>query len=153
MTSQEEHALIEKARRFDTEAVGTLYDAHFDEIFRYVARRSGDDQNAYDITAEVFLKAFRKLSSFQLKKGGFRAYLYRIAHNAVIDFLRKQPIQELPEYIAAVNEYKEVDRQMASTAIQKLISELNDVYGHVLILRFWQDKSVAETANIIGKSE
>ena len=155
MELQQEKDLIARARRLDTEAVGRLYDEYFDEILGYIIRRTGDDQAGYDIAADVFMKAFRWLGSFQWKGILFRAYVYRIASNAIVDFYRnadKQHVVTLSDVEAQCSVQDEAP-MVETQCIASLLNELKKIYSHVLVLRYWQDKSVRETAEIIGKSE
>ena len=88
MRMQDEIQLIQRARQGDLAAVSELYNLHVDRIYQYVRYRTGDDQTAEDITAEVFLRAIESLGSYHDQGAPFIAWLYRIAHARVIDYWR-----------------------------------------------------------------
>ena len=87
---QGEESLVQRAKQHDQEAFAQLYEEHFDKIYRYVALRIGDETEAEDMTQQVFLNALQSISSFKWKGIPFSAWLFRIAHNQVIDYLRKK---------------------------------------------------------------
>ncbi len=90
---QEEESLIQRAKQGDRKAFAQLYEEHFDRIYRYVVLRIGDKMEAEDVTQQVFLKALRSISSFKWQGVPFAAWLFRIAHNQVVDYLRKKKKQ------------------------------------------------------------
>ena len=81
----EEESLIRRAQQQDQQAFAQLYEEHFDKIYRYVVLKIGSRTEAEDITQQVFLKALRSVSSFRWKGTPFSAWLFRIAHNQVVD--------------------------------------------------------------------
>ena len=90
LSVQDEASLIRRAQENDREAFREIYETYFDKIFRYLAIKTGDRTEAEDMTQQVFLKALQSISSFKWKGVPFSAWLYRIAHNQVIDYYRKQ---------------------------------------------------------------
>ena len=100
---QDEQGLVRRAQQQDQEAFAQLYERHFDKIYRYIALKIGNRMEAEDITQQVFLKALRSISSYKWKDIPFSAWLYRIAHNQVVDYLRKKtrhPTTPLEERLA-----------------------------------------------------
>jgi RNA polymerase sigma-70 factor (ECF subfamily) len=87
--------LLLEASRGDAEAFGELYERYLDQIYRYVHYRLPAAEEAEDLTEQIFLKTWELI-----RKGGkaakienFRAWLYRVAHNQVVDYHRKkQPL-------------------------------------------------------------
>ena len=77
--------LVRNAQRGDQESFGKLYEHFYDKIFRYVSFKSGQGMDAEDITGEVFFKMLNSIESFKWKGYPFSSWLYRIAHNLVID--------------------------------------------------------------------
>jgi RNA polymerase sigma-70 factor (ECF subfamily) len=96
--------LIQEAIAGDKQAFGRLYDCYADQIFRYLYFRVEERSLAVDMTEDVFLKAWEKIPQFGKDKRGlnFRAWLYRIAHNTVIDYYRTNKaevsLDEVSEY-------------------------------------------------------
>ena len=87
---QYEARIIEQAVQGDKQAFGQLYEIYAERIFRYLSFRTGSMEVAEDLLCEVFLKAWDALPRFGLtnKDHHFKAWLYKIAHNALIDHYR-----------------------------------------------------------------
>ncbi|MFC1978003.1 sigma-70 family RNA polymerase sigma factor, partial [Chloroflexota bacterium] len=117
---------------------------------------------AEDMTQQVFLKALRSISSFKWKGAPFSAWLYRIAHNQVVDHLRKKSKQQAdildddaplvsnsrqsnPQYLTEHN----LDMEQLLAATQNL----TETQREVISLRFTSDLPTAQVAKIMGKSE
>ena len=154
----EEESLVRRAQQQDQRAFAQLYEEHFDKIYRYVALRIGDRAEAEDITQQVFLKALRSISSFRWKGAPFSAWLFRIAHNQVVDHLRKKtkqatvPIDE--SVISSSNDPQLLIEQKLN--IEQLISatrRLTEAQREVISLRFAGELPIAQVAKIVGKSE
>jgi len=94
MTSDSE--LIERARRFDLDALAEIYDRYSPGIYRYVLHLLGDPHQAEDCTAEAFSRYLQALYDGGGPRDHLQAYLYRIAHNRVTDLYRRQPPPPLP---------------------------------------------------------
>jgi len=91
----DERRLIERAKS-DPQAFAPLYADYFDAVYRYALRRLGDRDRAADATSQTFLKAMAALPRFQT--GSFRAWLFAIAHNVVVDtYRRSRPTARLPD--------------------------------------------------------
>ena len=82
--------LVKRAQGGEVNAVGELYDRHHESIFRYVRSRVGDQGLAEDLTGEIFTRMLAALPDYRLRGTPFRAWLYRIAHNLVVDHYRKE---------------------------------------------------------------
>jgi len=87
--SVDEHALVQRAKQNDYRAYEQLYRLHVGRVFAVCYRLSNDRDMAEDLAQEAFVLAWRKLSSFR-GDSAFGSWLYRIATNAVISYLRKQ---------------------------------------------------------------
>jgi len=154
----EEESLVRRAQQQDQQAFAQLYEEHFDKIYRYVALRIGDRAEAEDITQQVFLKALRSISSFRWKGTPFSAWLFRIAHNQMVDHLRKKtkqatvPIDE--SAISSSNDPQLLIEQKLN--IEQLISatkRLTEAQREVISLRFAGELPITQVAKIMGKSE
>src|SRR5690242_19609134 len=85
---EDETELVRRAQAGDQDSFARLYDAYMERIYRYIFFRVADDELAEDITSQVFLKVWEKLGTYRPGQSPFIAWLYRIAHNAVIDSYR-----------------------------------------------------------------
>lgn len=157
---QNEESLVRQAKEGDKEAFARLYEEHFDKIYRYVVLRIGDRTEAEDMTQQVFLKAFQSISSYNWKGTPFAAWLYRIAHNQVVDYLRKKGKQIAAPYddLPATGDSGDDPQQMAERSldveqIQLATTQLTQAQREVISLRFAGGLSIAEVAKTMGKSQ
>ena len=155
---QDEQSLVHRAQQRDEEAFTQLYEAHFDKIYRYVALRIGDRIEAEDMTQQVFLKALQSISSFKWKGIPFSAWLFRIAHNQVVDYLRKKTKQATVPVDESLVSSDSNPQLMAEHRldIEQLISatkRLTEAQREVIGLRFAGELSVAQVAKVMGKSQ
>jgi len=155
---QDEECLVRRAKQRDQAAFAQLYEEYFDKIYRYVALRIGDRMEAEDITQQVFLNAIQAISSFKWRGIPFSAWLFRIAHNRVVDYLRrkaKAATAPLDESLVASDD----DPQLIAGQrldIERLLSaarKLTPAQQEVISLRFAGELSIAQVAKIMGKSE
>ena len=154
---QNEEGLVQRARQGDQTAFTRLYEEHFDRIYRYVALRIGDKVEAEDMTQQVFLNALQSISSFKWKGIPFAAWLYRIAHNQVVDYLRKRTKQVAVPLDEALVSSDDNPQLMAehSLDIEQLLSatrRLTAAQREVISLRFTSELSITQVAKIMGKS-
>ena len=155
---QDEQSLVHRAQQGDKEAFAQLYESHFDKIYRYVVLRVGNKTEAEDVTQQVFLNALRSISSFRWKGIPFSGWLFRIAHNLVVDYMRKEKkhaTTPLDESMVSVDRSPQL---MAEDRldVEQLISatkRLTAAQSEVISLRFAGELSVAEVAKVMGKSE
>jgi len=155
----DERTLIEKAKK-DTEAFGDLYERYVGKIYNYVYYRTGNEHDAEDLTARVFVRALKRLPSYADRGLPFSAWLYRIAHNLVANWHRDQnrrkvvPLDEFvvdgiqsdaPEYAAENREA----RQLLLETIRRLPAERQQL----LILKFIEHLSNAEIGAVMNRSE
>ena len=156
---QNEESLVERAKQHDQGAFTQLYESHFDKIYRYLVLRIGDRTEAEDMAQQVFLKALQSISSFKWKGVSFSAWLFRIAHNLAIDFLRrktKRATVPLDESLAIANSNNPQQLTEQKSDIEQLISatrQLTKAQREVIALRFASELPVAEVAKVMGKSQ
>jgi RNA polymerase sigma-70 factor (ECF subfamily) len=154
-----EERLLRLAAQGNKRAFGKLYEAYLDEIYRYVWYRVRDPLEAEDITEDVFLKTWEGLPRLSAKENpieNFRAWLYRIAHNLVVDFYRSRtalPLME--EHVSEDNLSPEetVRQGLMSQRLAKAIMTLEPLYKQIIILRFINQLSHKETALIMNISQ
>jgi len=155
---QDEESLVRRAKQRDEEAFTQLYEEYFDKIYRYVTLRIGDRMEAEDITQQVFLNAIKAISSFRWKGAPFSAWLFRIAHNQVVDYLRKKTKRATVVFEESLLTSDD-DPQLVfehKLDIERLVSatkKLTPAQQEVISLRFAGEMSVARVAKVMGKSE
>jgi RNA polymerase sigma-70 factor (ECF subfamily) len=152
--------VLTKASNGDQEAFGVLYERYIGRIYNYIYYRTGNQRDAEDLTARVFLRAMRHITNYQDRGLPFSAWLYRIAHNLVAnwhrDNSRKKEITlddtvsiryrgDLPEGSILKNE--EADY------IHRLIRGLSPERQQLIILKFVEELPNAEIGLIMGRTE
>ncbi|HEY2980441.1 MAG TPA: sigma-70 family RNA polymerase sigma factor [Anaerolineales bacterium] len=156
---QDELELVYLSQQGDREMFARLYVAYTDRIFRYVYYRVTDRDLAQDITSHVFLKAWEKLGTYRAGQSPFTAWLYRIAHNAVIDYYRTYKVSiGLEEADAVVVSHADevderLDLQFKSHKLRAALGELTEEQQQVLILRFVSGLSTLQIAQQLGKRQ
>ena len=154
-----ERQLVLQAQAGSTEAFGQLYDAYMERIYRFVYFRVEDQQTAEDITSQVFLKAWGNLGRFRFSRTPYLAWLYTIAHNAVIDHYRTRKVTTAledvqlsqPDYSEAVEH--EIDVTVEMKSVKAAMRTLTDEQQQVLTLKFMDGLSNNEIARHLGKRE
>jgi len=86
-----EQTLINRIRRFDEQSLALVYDLYCDELYRYSWRLLGDQDFAEECVAETYERLLNALKGGRGPQKNLRAYLYRIAHNWITDFYRRNP--------------------------------------------------------------
>jgi RNA polymerase sigma-70 factor (ECF subfamily) len=129
-------------------------------VFGYVRSRVRNGADAEDVTAEVFHRALRNLSTFRDDEGTFRAWLFRIAHNHVVDYLRtRRPTAAFDEAECMDHPTAGADPQMLvlrAEDARRLVEALRELPAEsreVVALRMAGGLRYAEIAGIVGQSE
>ena len=155
---QDEESLVRRAQQRDEEAFAQLYEAHFDKIYRYVAFKIGNKTEAEDMTQQVFLNALQSISSFKWRGILFSAWLFRIAHNQVVDYLRKKTKQATAPLGESLVSNDSNPQLMAEHKldIEQLVSatkRLTRAQREVISLRFAGELPIAQVAKVMGRSQ
>jgi len=160
MSGSEEAQLLAAAQQFDAEALSELYDRYEAKIYTYIYRRCGEQVVAEDLTAQVFLKMLESIRDGKSWHSSFSGWLYRIAHNLVIDHYRRrdrQPsvnIDDAPPTAADVEDPVETaEMNIDAERLRAAIRRLTDDQSEVISLRFLEGYSIAEVAEMVGRSE
>lgn len=151
--------LIEQACS-DRAAFARLYRMHYERVFRYCCRRLFNRHAAEDVTSEVFFRVMRTISTFDGNSNGFRNWLYRIATNAVNDYLKMAKRQADTIKIAAQENgsgrafasESDSELQKKNLAVKQAILGLKPKYQTVITLRFFEKMKLIEIAEILGQN-
>ena len=156
-----ERDLIASAQR-DRGRFADLYEAHFERVYAYVARRVRDRDAAQDLTADVFHLALKNLGRFEWRGVPFAAWLFRIASNEIADrskTIAKRRVLECEtvaddahpdERVGIAAGFEEEERR---ARLFKLVERLPRDQSRVIAMRFAEDKSIREIAAALGRSE
>ncbi len=155
---QDEESLVRRAQQRDQMALTQLYEENFDRIYRYIVLKIGEKTEAEDMTQQVFLNAFKSISSYKYKGTPFSSWLFRIAHNQIVDYLRrksKRATVPLDESLISGNSDPrlEVERNLDIRNLVLATKWLTKAQQEVISLRFAGELSIAQAAKIMGKSE
>ncbi len=155
---QEERDLVRSAQQHDGDAFAQLYDKYFDKIYRYVAFKVGNRVEAEDMAQQVFLSALQNISSFKWRNIPFSAWLFRIAHNKVVDHLRKKSRRatvslEGVQVLSASDPQRTAELSLDIEWLKSATAELTAAQRDVITLRFAGDLPIAQVAQIMGKSQ
>ena len=157
--AQEERLLVDSAKTGDERALTELYQTYFPRVYRYILARMSNSHDAEDLAEEVFMRVLEALQRFQWREAPFSAWLFRIAHNAVISQRRKDnargksgPLLEgIPVDTAGPDEL--VEQRLILNEVMAAARKLPEAQRQVITLRFTAGLSVAETALAMGKGE
>ena len=160
-SKEEVEDLVRQAQQGHSEAFAGLYEAYYDKIYRYVMFKTGDTLEAEDLTEEVFLRMLESIGSFKWQGYPFTSWLFRIAHNLVIDYYRKAGRQKKTSLDDAmrvvgtdnVDVDRKLDVELSIKEVKEAMGGLTRLQQEVLSLRFAGGLSVAETAEAMGKKE
>jgi RNA polymerase sigma-70 factor, ECF subfamily len=155
---QDEESLVRRAQQRDQVALTRLYEDNFDKIYRYCVVKIGDRTEAEDMTQQVFLNAIKSLPGYKFKGMPFSSWLYRIAHNQVVDYLRKKSRHATVsiEDRTVIGDDDPSEAAEGALQIEELAAatkKLTAAQREVISLRFAAELSVAECARAMGKSE
>ena len=147
--------LVKQAQSGNSTAFGQLYDGHIKKIYDFIYFKTMNKDTAEDITSEVFLKAWRKISQFQGEY--FSAWLYSIARNAVIDHYRSQKnvldIDDFWDLAGHEDVLSDLDNRLKAEKIKQSMKHLSARDRELIIMRLWQDLSFREIAERLGQNE
>jgi RNA polymerase sigma-70 factor (ECF subfamily) len=153
-------ALVELARGGDCDAFGMLYDHYHLAVYRFVYYRVGSVSLAEDLTSETFFRALRSMGSFRWQGKDFGAWLMTIARNLTTDHFKagRTRLEYSTEDMSPHDEPTEgpessVLASLTNEALLSALTELPHEQQECLIMRFLQGLSIAETAQVLGRTE
>lgn len=155
--AEKDKAIVAKVQEGMSENFVFLYDSYLDKIYRFLYFRTNHQETAEDLTSQTFLKALDKINSFDSSKGTFQSWLYRIAHNLLIDHYRvprRNVDLDAAEHVASDSSpEQDTERELTIAQVQTLMSTLPEQAQELIILRVWEELPYSEIAKIMDKSE
>ncbi|MGZ4429498.1 MAG: sigma-70 family RNA polymerase sigma factor, partial [Nocardioidaceae bacterium] len=153
-------ALVELAQGGDAEAFGLLYERYVNLVYRYVYVRVGSVHLAEDLTSETFVRALRRIDSFSWQGRDIAAWFVTIARNLTTDHFKsgRTRLEFATEDMTAHDSStdgpeSEVLASLTNEALLAALRELPAEQQECLIMRFLQGFSIAETAQVLGRSD
>jgi len=135
-----------------------LYEEYYDKLARYAFTRIGDKSAAEDIAGEVFLKALESLKNYREQGLPMQAWLFKIAHNLVVDYLRKAakfrrvPIDTV-EIVSEADPQAAVEVKIEMERVTRAMHSLTEDQREVIRLRFFAGLSSQEAGRILNKTD
>ncbi len=159
----EEKLLLYKIKKNDKEAFVKAYDLYINQLYRFIYFKVGSREEAEDLCSAVFLKTWHYILENTLKDHRtLKALLYKIARNSIIDHYRKNKDRETVS-LNGDHGIEVIDEKQSASKIMELktdlfvletkLPELKDEYREVIILRFVNELSIKEIAEILDKSK
>ncbi len=153
-------ALVELARKGDSEAFGLLYDHYQGAVYRFLFYRTRSQTLAEDLASETFFRALRSMTNFRWQGKDFGAWLMTIARNLATDHFKagRTRLEMTTEDMGQHDDSTEgpeslVLASLTNEMLLQALTELPDEQRDCLVMRFLQGMSIAETAAVLGRSD
>jgi RNA polymerase sigma-70 factor (ECF subfamily) len=147
-----EQELLVQAGQFETHALTEIYDLYSPRLYRYAMRLLGDDNAAEDCVSETFSRFLKALRAGKGPRDYLQAYLFRTAHNLVVDHYRRQPVtEELDDNLPQIETTEETAAlNLSQHQVRVALQQLTEDQQQVMILKFlegWDNEAVAKALN------
>lgn len=155
MNNREQNRL-RQAKKFDRRALAAIYDEYHQPLYRYIYRQVGDVDTARDLTGAVFQRFLQALRQGKGPDEYLRAWLYRTAHNVVVDHYRRQKHrQHLPlgeELLTTTDDpVRLAEQHLSAEAVRAALQQLTPDQRQVVALKFLEGMSNHEVAEVLDK--
>jgi RNA polymerase sigma-70 factor (ECF subfamily) len=135
-----------------------LYEEYYDKLAHYVYMRIGNKEEAEDIAGEVFLKALKSLKSYKEQGIPMQGWLFRIAHNLTVDYIRKADKRRTVPIDSVIltgedNPVDAAEKNIEFERVTEAMKELTIEQREVINLRFFGGLTSKEVGNILSKSD
>ena len=155
---KDETAVLAAASSLDQDALATIFDEYAPAIYRYLLKLGVSLQEADQFTGDVFARLLDKFAEGEGPKKNLRSYLFQTAYHLVVDQSReRQRIAPIEVAESVSEEMKPVQSRAEETMLLERLAmvmenELTGDQRDVIVLRFQEEFSLKETAEIIGKN-
>ena len=142
----------------DGEALAQLFESCYDRVARYMAVRVSNRDIAEDLAGECFLRAAESIGSYKDRGVPMEAWLFRIAHNLVVDHYRRSarrqttPIDEVFDLAGPSDPSAEVEQKLTMERVNQAMDHLNPAQQEVIALRFVGGLSSEEAGQVMGRT-
>lgn len=151
-------ARLAAAKAGDKDALAAIYETYFAPIYQFIRLRVGDATTAEDLASEVFIKFMKALKRGSAPNVSLRAWIFKVARNVVYDHYGREaelPSETLEQWIPSDSDSNPEVQALEASSIDRTraaIRQLAPAQQEVLLLRFDQELSLQETAEIMGKN-
>ncbi|MBF8303665.1 MAG: putative polymerase sigma factor [Dehalococcoidia bacterium] len=138
-------------------AVERLFETHFERVARYIAIRIGNIHDGEDLASEVFVRALKTVDSYKETGAPMEAWVFRIAHNITIDYLRQKgrrpavPLDESLPLAAKDDPSEDAERKQEVEELNRAVEQLSEAQQQVLALRFGSEMTSEAAAEVMRK--
>ena len=150
----DEQDLLKRASQIETQALAEVYDTYSPGIYRYAMRLLGDMTLAEDCVSETFARFLKAMQDRRGPRDHLQAYLYRIAHNWVVDLYRRnEKVFELSDAIRSEADIPEEEaaKHIRRKQVRKAIRQLTPDQQQVISLKYLENWSNEEVARALKK--
>lgn len=157
LSKKSEAELVQRSQN-DMRAFSDLYDHYFPRVYKYVYYRVGERKVAEDLVSTIFLKVVERIDSYREKHGEFSPWLFRIAHNVVVDFYRDKARSEVPledsavEIVSTQFTEQQVLERLSDEDLLAKVACLADREREIIGLKFGAGLSNGQIANLLNLS-
>jgi len=141
-----------------------IYDKNIDKIYRFIYLKTGSKARAEDLASEAFLKAYKNFAKRKNNPEAAdiknpRAFLYQVARSTVADYYRKEGditkvnLEDAKDIESSEDIHKEAEISLDANKAKSALSNIKENYKEIIILRYIEEYSNSEIAEILGKSE
>lgn len=152
-----EQILEEQFQNGNLEFFTELYNLYIRKIYGFVYFKTHHKQIAEDLTGEIFLKALENFKKFNLEKGRFSSWIYRIARNTIIDYYRTRKfeynISDAWDLSAKDDINLDAENKEKIDKVRNFLRQMTSEQRDIIILRVWNDLSYREISEIMNKTE
>jgi RNA polymerase sigma-70 factor (ECF subfamily) len=151
---EREDELVEGLLQFDASAWRQLFEENYQRVYGYAYLRLGNATDAEDVASSVFSEAVKGIRSFRYRGIPIAAWLFRIAHHETVNAIKRRKQTPAPlDPESAGNGHEELRRSDERHDLGIALAALKEEHRTVLLLRFIEDRSIRDTAEVLGKSE
>ncbi|MFN7117041.1 MAG: RNA polymerase sigma factor [Saprospiraceae bacterium] len=152
-----EWAEVQAAQR-DPAMFRPLYDRYFESIFRFIFRRTADEELSADLCSQVFLKAMQKLDSYHYRGVPFSSWLFKIAANEVSQYYRQTQKNRVvsvedTDLSSVMDEMEEPIDEIHRENLVKVLDTLDEKDLQLIEMRFFEQRPFKEIADVLGMTE
>ena len=152
---------IEACTAGDTSAFNLIYETYLTTVFQYILHMCGDYSEAEDITVETLVKAWSALPTYSGGEAAMKTWLLRIAHNHVVDALRRRRTDPIPLSVyegdipseSGNGPQNTAERRLMTRQVLKLMGGLPTQQRHVMVLKFIHGLETHEVSAITGQKD
>lgn len=153
----DERELISACQAGETERFAELYDLYADRIFRFIFHKTMQRDLAEDLTSDTFVRAIEKIHQFNSEKAQFSTWIYTIARNLITDHWRSyrehKDIEDVWDLASLDDIVDSAHKHLIGEKLHVALRNISPSNREILMMRFWQDLSFAQIAELTGKSE